>query len=120
MGPGRLTGMNVSRTSPGSAKSPRFNGARSIDRDERRTHGCRQGKSCRSSFNGARSIDRDERRSDRAARSSSRSCFNGARSIDRDERPQNVSGVHDASVASMGPGRLTGMNAWFTGPPSES
>ncbi len=35
MGPGRLTGMNVSSGSAATSRRARFNGARSIDRDER-------------------------------------------------------------------------------------
>ncbi len=37
--------------------------------------------------------------------------FNGARSIDRDERLALLAKVGDEPGASMGPGRLTGMNA---------
>ncbi len=84
MGPGRLTGMNAPLLAVAITREPRFNGARSIDRDERerdrqvgrvavhasmgpgRLTGmnapCAQTSSTTStSFNGARSIDRDER-----------------------------------------------------------
>ncbi len=84
MGPGRLTGMNGD----------------CLGRHRRRRH----------RFNGARSIDRDERPSTRT-RARREDRFNGARSIDRDER-QTVSGQRlPDRLASMGPGRLTGMNA---------
>ncbi len=84
MGPGRLTGMNVAGSEAARANAGRFNGARSIDRDERavvpdvgdvavsasmgpgRLTGMNESQAFRtlgelSGFNGARSIDRDER-----------------------------------------------------------
>ncbi len=84
MGPGRLTGMNGAALEPASVPVYCFNGARSIDRDERP----------------AVPIQTTGRRSG----------FNGARSIDRDERQPMQQGVGVGDHASMGPGRLTGMN----------
>ncbi len=89
MGPGRLTGMNAFGSWRSGRSSTRFNGARSIDRDERRAPEAAQ--------------DRQDRR------------FNGARSIDRDEREIVVDFHRGLSLASMGPGRLTGMNDWISG-----
>ncbi len=60
MGPGRLTGMNGGSNDADHDVIERFNGARSIDRDER--DGCpAAAQRRRHRFNGARSIDRDER-----------------------------------------------------------
>ncbi len=59
MGPGRLTGMNAARSSSSVRSVFCFNGARSIDRDERLPSLVAQPGCAR--FNGARSIDRDER-----------------------------------------------------------
>ncbi len=85
MGPGRLTGMNGPGVrTPAPGPGPGFNGARSIDRDERTS----------TSASAVRRLSR----------------FNGARSIDRDERVLNAERRVDVK-ASMGPGRLTGMNA---------
>ncbi len=61
-------------------------------------------------FNGARSIDRDERRRGRRRPPADQLRFNGARSIDRDERGSAAMNSAGSVTASMGPGRLTGMN----------
>ncbi len=50
-----------------------------------------------------------------AAAGSSTPRFNGARSIDRDERKPDRRPVRADRGASMGPGRLTGMNAGVGG-----
>ncbi len=60
MGPGRLTGMNARSPPRAAPAARRFNGARSIDRDERYPPAT-VGAAATMGFNGARSIDRDER-----------------------------------------------------------
>ncbi len=89
MGPGRLTGMNVDTRWQARFALVRFNGARSIDRDERLRYLPRL--QAEFGFNGARSIDRDERDANEARAILQSLGFNGARSIDRDERPRGVS-----------------------------
>ncbi len=110
MGPGRLTGMNAGVSLGIRSERARFNGARSIDRDERRrSAGARQGR--RGASMGPGRLTGMNVRS-RWAPSSRRARFNGARSIDRDERMFGCNLCRDLDCwASMGPGRLTGMNA---------
>ncbi len=86
MGPGRLTGMNgrPKRTDPASPRTG-FNGARSIDRDERPGGGygaCLPG----SASMGPGRLTGMNDACHRSGGGPRRMGFNGARSIDRDER----------------------------------
>ncbi len=108
MGPGRLTGMNGARSRQGARRDGCFNGARSIDRDERRGPSAvlvpreelSMGPGRLTGMNGSAC----------AGAWRSRAGFNGARSIDRDERRTASALGLTPCNASMGPGRLTGMN----------
>ncbi len=102
MGPGRLTGMNATTTSRNSALAAGgFNGARSIDRDERQRDAERHDHAAQASMGPGRltGMNAPIRKPARATAS----CFNGARSIDRDERSTGSLPRRRAASLQWGP-----------------
>ncbi len=85
MGPGRLTGMNDGPPPHRVARRCRFNGARSIDRDERPV-GLRERIKRRRASMGPGRLTGMNGSSIGSTAGSHPTRFNGARSIDRDER----------------------------------
>ncbi len=101
MGPGRLTGMNARWPRPQCSLHDGFNGARSIDRDERAENGRIPLRPIQASMGPGRLTGMNVRQARRCLQLLDR--FNGARSIDRDERAVASPPAAQAARLQWGP-----------------